>query len=261
MCLASALNATSVPGRIQIRFEGALPGFYSFYLEQLAEFARFRGVDFTMSVAKSTGVRAARDWQIEACPTPYLWMADDDVVYDFECLDYFALALLDIPQQYPKDTIGYICGTKGDLNNRRGWGNFKMDIHKKEDVFDNCAFNWFYDKNDCHNIYAKVFTCDTGNVVIPVAHIRERGIRFQLFEESLNSGGEDTLFALECNKADLTGFIAPCATSFHLEKPVVRFNEHSARAEMVLRAAEVRGYKKEAMDYVRKSFFPWLWGK
>ena len=270
MCLASVLNATCVPRRIQIRFEGELPAFGTFYMEQLAEFARFREVDFLLAVAKSEGVRTARDWHIDNCPTPLLWMGDDDVVYDYECLDYLGSTFGKIRSELfhagSEDmdgaaAIGYLCGTKGDLNNRRGWGNFKMNVHGPEDVFDNCAFNWFYDKQACKGKYARIYTMDTGNALINVAAIRAAGIRFQTFAESLNSGGEDTIFALECGKAGLDAYIVPSATSYHLEKPRVNFNEHAARAEMVLRAAEVRGYSGKHMEYVRSIFFPWLWKK
>lgn len=256
MCLASVLNATVLPKRIQIRFEGELPSFGNFYMEQLAEFARFRGVEFLMTVSKSQGVRVARDWQLDNCPTPLLWMGDDDIVYAYDCLEYLFKGADDLGMA--KNKVAYLCGTKGDLNNRRGWGNFKMDVHKRKDVFDNCAFNWFYDKKDCEGAYAKIFTCDTGNCLINVALVRCAGIRFNVFAESVNSGGEDTIFALECGHHKLQAFIVPSAQAFHLEKPTVNFGEHAARAEMVLRVAELRGYAGEHMEYVRKIFMPWL---
>jgi hypothetical protein len=259
MCLASVLNASVLPKAIQIRFEGHLPSFGRFYMEQLSELARFRGVEFTMSVAKSEGVRAARDWQLANCKTDFLWMGDDDVVYAYDCLEYLSKGATDILKR--DDQCAYICGVKGDLNNRRGWGNFQMKIHKKEDVHDNCAFNWFYDKEDCAKLYPRIWTCDTGNVLINLPLVRSKDIRFTVFEESLNSGGEDTIFALECGHAGLTAYFVPSAHAFHLEKPVVNFNEHAARAEMVLRVADLRGYSGEQMDYVRKIFMPWCFEK
>jgi hypothetical protein len=257
MCLSSVLNATVLPGKIQIRFEGELPGFGEFYLEQLAEFARFRGVDFVMQVAKSKGIRAARDWHLDNCDTQYFWMGDDDVVYAYDCLQYLHEGAEVLRKKFSAK-LCYICGSKGDLNNRRGYGNFQMSIHKKEDVHDNCAFNWFYDKQDCHGLYPEIYTADTGNMLFNMEVVRQHDLRFSLFEESMNSGGEDTLFALETRHRDLKAFFVPSAQAFHLEKPVVNFNEFAARAEMVLRVADLRGYKGEHLDYVRKVFMPWL---
>jgi hypothetical protein len=259
MCLASVLNAVMVPGRIQVRFEGPLPAFGTFYMEQLAEFARFRGVDFLIQVASSKGVRAQRDWQLDNCRTPYLWMGDDDVVYDWECLEHLSFGIERLMAK-PDSNTAYLCGTKGDLNNRRGWGNFRMDVHKKEDVYVNCPFNWFYDKEDCASLEAEIYTADTGNIVFDMEQLNAHNIRFSVFPESVNSGGEDTIFALECRHQGLEAYMIPSAQSFHLEKPKVNFSEHAARAEMVLRAAQVRGYSGKHMDYVKRVLMPWVFG-
>lgn len=255
MCLASILNGTKLPQAILIRFEGDIPSFGDFYYEQLAALARFKGVEWWMRDAKSQGVRVARDFLLDNCPTKFLWMCDDDVIYEHDCLEHFYNVL--VPCAETK--LSYFCGTKGDVNNRRGYGNFKMDIHKKEDVYPNCPFNWFYDKEDCKGLTAPIYTMDTGNALICVPNIRAKGIKFNQFGDSLNSGGEDTIFALECLKADLEAFIVPSARAYHLEKPgQLNFSEFAARAEMVMRVCDLRQYKKEHIDYMRKVFFPWV---
>ena len=261
MCLASVLNAEVIPGAIQIRSEGSLPAFGDFYMEQLAELARFKGVDFSINVAKSAGIRAARDWQIDFCRTDYLWMGDDDVLYSYDCLNFLYDGMLRVGPlnggglKTPKN-VAYVCGTKGDLNNRRGWANFEMSLKTVDDVKDNCSFNHFYDKETCMGSYAEIYTADTGNMLINLPLVRSKKIRFSLFDESTNSGGEDTLFAMECRHRGTSAYIIPSAQSYHLEKPMVNFGEAAARVEMVLRCAELRGYNPELIAKVKTALMP-----
>ncbi len=214
--------------------------------------ARLFGIEFTMTVAKSKGIRAARDFLLDNCKTSYLWMGDDDVVYSYDCLELLHEATS------AKFNFSYLCGSKGDVNNRRGYGDFQIKLHTAKDLHDNCPFTWFYDKADCRGKYPEIFTADTGNMLVNIAAIRKFNVKFSVFNESLNSGGEDTIFALECGKAGLHAYFVPSAQSYHLEKEQVRFNEFAARGEMILRAAELRNYSGAQMDYVRKSFMPWL---
>lgn len=259
MCLASVLNAKVLPSRIQIRFEGKLPGFAAFYLEQLADIARFRGVEWTMCVANSEGVRAARDWQLDNCPTEMLWMGDDDAIYDFDCLKELYDGFYELNRK--SFDVAYVCGSKADINNRRGYKDFNVKIHRKEDVKPNASFSFFYDKEDCVGRYAPIFTADTGNILINIPLIRSKQLRFSQFECSTNSGGEDTIFALECGKAGLKAFFVPSAQAIHLEKEQVNFNEFAARAEMVLRVCDLRGYSEEQVKHLKEAFMPWTFRK
>ncbi len=261
MCLASVLNATTLPAVIRIRMEGELPSFAEFYLEQLADLARYQGVEWHICVAKSEGVRKARDWQIANCRTEYLWMGDDDVVYAYDCLNYLVGGMTRIIHQEGSTRVAYLCGTKGDLNNRRGYGNFDLTEKKRADVKDNCSFNHFYDKKDCAKLYPEIWTADTGNLLINVPVVVRHQILFAIFPESANSGGEDTLFALECRHKGLVAYMVPSAQSFHLEKPIVRFDEYKARAEMILRVADLRGYAKTDMAKVKEAFMAWTFKK
>ncbi len=258
MCLSSVLNGTRLPSLIMIRFEGETGGFAEFYLEQLAALARFKGVEWWMHDSKPRGIRHARDFFLDNCPTDFLWMCDDDVIYEPDCLEHLWEYVGCSRLGAMNENLSYVCGTKGDLNNRRGYGNFKMDVHGKDDVYENCPFNWFYDKKECAGLSAPIFTMDTGNALIYLPNIRAEAIRFGQFAQSTNSGGEDTIFALECRHRGLEAFIIPSARSYHLEKPNINFSEFAARAEMVLRVCELRKYKQSDVDYMKRVFFPWL---
>lgn len=260
MMLSSVLLGTHVPERIIIRLEGELPSFGTFYMEQLSELARFKGVDFMMQVTKSQGVREARDWLLDSCMTDYLFMVDDDVVLEFDCVGTMFNAIVDNMEPIKKPSkVAYMCGSKGDVNNRRGYKNFKVDVKGAEGVYDNCPFNWFYDKKACAGKYAQIYTCDTGITVFNVNLVKEHNIRFAMFDHSMNSGGEDTLFALECRHQGLEALIVPSARSYHLEKEVVTFaDDFAPRAEMILRVIELRGYKGKHVEYMKKVFMPWL---
>jgi hypothetical protein len=253
MCLASVLQGKLLPCTIVVRFEGPMPSFGTFYMEQLSDLARFKGVEFVMTVAKSKGIRAARDWLLEICATKYLWMGDDDVIYDPECLSNFEFVTS------AGEEFAYLCGTKADVNNRRGWKDFNTKVHSHEDVREDCSFNHHYDKKKCFGLTARIHGMDTGNCLINLSAIRGKKIRFQMFDESTNCGGEDTLFALACNHAGLTAYFVPSAQSFHLEKPRINFGEDAARAEMVMRAIESKRWGMASKQLAKKSLFPWLW--
>jgi hypothetical protein len=255
MCLASVLNATVVPARIQIRLEGKLPEFAHFYLEQISELARFKGVDWIMQVANPRGVRAARDWQLDNCRTPYLWMGDDDAIYTPQCLEAFEAGIVQIEAMRQRKDWAYCCGSKPDVNNRRGYGDFNRDIHYAKDLQENAAFNFFWDADDCWGTFARIQTCDTGNMFLKMSVVNANKLRFTVFEDSLNSGGEDTIFGLRCKKAGLDAWFIPSAVAYHLEKPQVNFSEFAARGEMVLRTCDLLDLDK---TYLKKTFMPWL---
>jgi hypothetical protein len=254
MCLSSILMARNVPLKIQVRFEGQLPSFADYYLEQLGDLARFRKVQFELSLARSFGIRAARDWQIEHCRTDWLWMGDEDALYDYECLYYFASTFKGNLNQ-----VAFFSGCKYDVNNRRGYQNFDMNIHGPQDLKDECFFNWPWHKEWCADRYAKTVVMDTGNSLIQVPLILKNRIKFQLFEESANSGGEDTLFGLSCRKANLEAYFIPSAQAIHLGQPqLTHFGEHEARLNYVLAVCDLLGLDKQA---AKKGLFSWLLDK
>ena len=164
-----------------------------------------------------------------------LWMGDDDVVYSPHCLGFLAEGL-------DFDTY-YVVGNKPDLTNSRGYPDFDTSVRNSQYAKDNDSYNSFY----CGpNKIVNVDTCDTGNVLINAPLCVKSGITFEPFKENTNSGGEDTLFAVQCiAKNPKGGKFATRADSYHLEKPSVRFGEFAARKQLVMREAQLMGLSPE----------------
>lgn len=244
MTLASIVNQLVKPGKVLIRMEGEFPAINDFYLEQVMDLGRVFGMEFTICVSNSKGVREARDWLIRNCNTSLLWMGDDDVVYDPNCLKFLYGAYM------LNAHAGFIQGAKPDVNNRRGYGDFNRRIHSNRDVVDRCSYNQFYaiDANGPEPMTVKTLTADTGNMLVNVETLRAHNILFTQFPVSANASGEDTLFAGAIAAAKLEGVFCPCASGFHLEKPVGGFNEFGARTEMLYRAFEQKGYPLEVLE-------------
>lgn len=252
MALSSVLMGHILPARILLRFEGQFPAFANFYLEQLSELARVRGVEFSLNVAKSSGVRAARDWLLDNCATEYLWMGDDDAIYMPHCLAEFHDAIMGLESSLRADEFwGYVVGTKPDLNNRRGYQDFSTEPRDAETAENHSSFNQFYKGKGTTVLHHHL---DTGNVVFNVRKLRVAGIRFSVYEKSYNAGGEDTLFALMSNKAGLQGYFRTRADAIHLEKPEIRFNEFAARKTMLLRDCQIQGIDPAEVQ----DMMPWV---
>lgn len=246
MCLASVVQQSLKPQKVLVRLEGEFPAINDFYLEQIMDLGRAFGMEFTICVANSNGVREARDWLLDNCRTPLLWMGDDDVIYHPDCFKW----LYETHTKYAEDKpLGFVQGAKPDVNNRRGYGDFSRKPRTDEQVVDRCSYNQFYaldEKRAPHVV--QTLTADTGNMLVNVETLKQFGIRFTQFETSANSSGEDTLFAGAVNRAGLVGIFCADASGFHLEKPNGGFNEFGARTEMLYRAFELKGYNKAVLD-------------
>lgn len=254
MSLSSVILQALPVARILIRMEGEYPGFGNFYMEQLAALARIKGIEFTVTTAESKGIRYARDWLIENCATRMLWMGDDDVVYAPDCLQNLVEAYYNLSDYEPdvSGKVAYINGNKPDVNNRRGYDDFKLVKVKGTSATDNCGYNYLFSRP---GKTVKCHTCDTGNLLLDIESLRAHPkARFQVFKKAFNSSGDDTLFALMCHKEGLHGFFRTDADSYHLEKPGVRFNEFTARKNMLLRECELLGIDPAKLD----SMLPWL---
>lgn len=261
MCLASVLNARVVPHKIQVLCQGEFPDFAHYYLEQLSEWARMSGIEWSLSVTPPLGLRGARDWHLDNCRTQYLWMGDNDVVYGPECLEMLCFGL----DEELNGKQAYVQGVKTDLNNRRGYKDFVKDCLPRTSIVDFCSANMRYDQLTDSELYAirfgnlkpittDIVTIDTGNVLLNVDLMNTHKLRFKVFDDSINCGGEDTLMALLMRKKGLVGRFMPWAYSFHLEKPKPAFDELTARGEMLLRACDQLGLDK---DLLKKGFAPW----
>lgn len=233
LCLTSVMTGFLLPGAILIRLQAELPGFSGFYFTQLAELARILGIKFSLNVSPQTGIRESRDWLMNRCGTPFLWMGDDDVVFDYNCLPHLREAQLDWPK------VGYVAGIKVDVSNLRQYPDY--DTHYRTGFPTQpqpSDLNHFY--NLPANVHPPCPFLDCGNVLLHVKALREQNCRFTLFPDSVpNAGGEDTLFAANVLASGLTGHAAPSARSYHLEKERVVFTEQAMRAEMLLRARQL----------------------
>ena len=250
MSLSSVLMQTVKPKGILVRMEGEYPAFGSFYFEQIAALARILGIEFTITTDKSRGIRYARDWLIDKCPTSLGWMGDDDVIYAPHCLSELLEGQKDAEHMHPFITA-YVNGNKPDVNNRRGYDNFEIEFKDSSKVKDHDGYNFFFE-GEGQTVLCN--TCDTGNLLIDVLNIRANGIKFEAFAKSWNCSGDDSLFALLCHKEDLKGYFRTRADSYHLEKPNVRFNEFAARKTMLLRECELLGLDETQL----KNVLPWL---
>ncbi len=245
MCIASVLNQQVLPARIQLRFEGKLPHFGSFYLEQLSCLAKMLNVEWDMTIDTSKGVRHARDWHIENCPTQHLWMGDEDVIYPPHCLMEYSRMFQQLDLTGAK--IGACAGVKVDVSNRRGYADWNVGVYDTFPAVPGPAcLNHFYgvmvyqQSQWFQTVHEPFAYLDTGNCLINTETVKRAGIKFQAFPDSVpNAGGEDEVFAISLVKHGLV--VAPClhAEAYHLEKPKVMFDETAARKELVIRSKQL----------------------
>ncbi len=251
MSISSILLGTHLPCAIISRSEGEYPAFSEFYLEQLADLARIKGVSFNITVEPSRGIRYARDWLIASCLTKYLHMGDDDVIYETNNLCRLHLAATGKEDK----TLSFIQGTKADVNNRRGYNDFSKKIFTDADATDGAGYNFIWEG------FGKVVrspTCDTGNLLLHLPNIKAAGAKFEHFEHSTNSSGDDTLFALLLRKAGLDGYFATGARAWHLEKPkVTSFNEFAARKNLVYSQALLIGFSPTEASQAVEQMLAW----
>ncbi len=253
LALAAALCGEAVPERILLRLEGEFPGFGDYYFEQLVAMAAFYGVDFQMSFAKSSGVREAKQWLLDNCRTPYLWISDDDVLPDSWCLSEFSEQLPQVASACAlmQEEWGFICGAKFDVNNRRKYPDFSDRPHvlKKGETLGWLALQnlAYYPDEDADRYHlTKIF--DGGCVVLNVPMLRRKELKFTVAGPSAPSSGVDTLMALRCAKVGLKGFFLPFAHAVHLEKPVSNFESGADRKEMLLRLCDLEGLDHSIVD-------------
>jgi hypothetical protein len=244
LCLSSVVTGLVVPRFIQVRLEGENIGLAQFYLEQILNLARLRGITTSISVAESKGTRAARDFHLEECETQYLWMVDDDVVAHADCLHaYMAVA----DDYHYSEQPAYYAGSKPDVANLRGYPKFSFKKQGVAAVKEGANHSLIYDIDDCFGTSCPCDGLDSGNVLLDIGKIREKDCKFSLFFESRNSSGDGTTFALAMHQKGLRGIFVPSAVVYHLEKEGGGFNELEARAEMLLRLCDLKGFDKTVL--------------
>jgi hypothetical protein len=246
LCISSVLNGLTLPGKILIRSEGEFPAFSNFYLEQLAELARIKGVEFQIVVLKSQGARKGCDWLLNNCTTELLWLVDDDVIFDTLALDHLLAAKHDIEKKV-KGTWSFICGNKRDVNNRRGYGDFSQK-ELEPPTKDFAHTNLFY-KQIRTQMYPECVALDSGHVLFNMNVMKHSGLRFAHFKEDFNSGGYDSFLGILCTKSGYKGYFTHMSVGWHLEKQKQNFGEFSQRKAYLVRAAEAAGIADGQTEY------------
>lgn len=231
MSLTSLLTGSMLPDVILVRFEGEFPGFAEFYLEQLSELARIKSVKFLMLVEKADGIRAARDSLIVNSRGDYTLMVDDDVILHHNAFERIFKAV-----EKTGFDFSFICGNKRDVNNRRGYKDFSREPFIPAGTTEEWPTNAYYGLEG--NALVRIIAADTGFILINRDFVLNNNIQFHTHEAHYNSGGEDTLFGMQCENAGNKGWFCPSAVAWHLEKPNPNFSQHEARCEVVLRTAE-----------------------
>lgn len=253
--VTAILQGSVLPRRILIRSEGHFPAFANFYLEQLADVARQKGVEFVFAVMQSeSGLRGAFDWLLRECNSDYLWVVADDVLPDPDALGYLKSAAERLLSD--KRPWGYICGNKVDVNNRRGWPDFAQTPEIAKDFCP--TYGNYPNKNGTvQPLVVRNLLLDNSHAMFNVRSLREHNIWSRCFSFGFMSGGDDTLFGARVNdpELDLPGYFCPCSKAFHLEKEKQNFDEPTARAEALLRQMQLLGVPT-AEDVV-SSMFPY----
>jgi hypothetical protein len=247
LSLSAALTGTFQFSAIQIRLEGQFPCINDFYFAQLTDLARMKGIDTKVTVANSKGVRESRNWQIDNCKTTWLWMLDDDAVPDSRCLEAYSKCLLSNLDDVTEGRVTFLAGSKCDVNNRRNYPFFDMTAQVLDVTNTEANHSLVYDVEKNWGVCNKTKALDTGNCVLCIPVLRKNNCRFTHFDEHRNSSGDATTFWLNLDSLGLSGFFVPSAVAYHLEKPGGGFNEFEARAEMLLRACELKGWSKETL--------------
>lgn len=264
MALLSVFNSPSIPHKLLLRLEAEMPLTDDFYLAQVLDYIRQTGAEIMITVAQGTGVRAARDWLVENTRTKFLWMIDDDVVVSPDCLEMFCRS-----QNAESKPVGAFQGTKTDINNRRGYDNFNTFVRPRSDLKPGVSANHHWeklpkgmgDRTQASVPTYEIQTIDTGNVLFDVEFLEKCSLRFERLPLSANSGGEDTLMAVQICMSGGAVLLNPWAQAIHLEKPVIKFNEFAARAQMVYEAAVAMGAPLDLLNQVRRQIMPWVWPK
>jgi len=239
-CLTALLSGEMLPGEILLRLDGESPGFNDYYFEQLACLARLKGVRFRIEVCEGQGVFLARHDLVASCHTSHMLFVDDDVVLG----TYFLSNLVSfLETEVPFiGSVGWIQGTKGDVNNKRSYGNFvlrRQDWLKAAEQ-DRENFNWLWKLPDDPTFvwtYVKVVDAGAGLLLDCVSKPAFNSVTTP--NQTIASGGEDTLYSAALRKAGFNIVYLPCAEGYHLEKPTLRITEHAYRKQAIFTAAQL----------------------
>lgn len=253
--LTAILQGLTLPRKILIRSEGHFPAFANFYLEQLSDVARQRGVEFQFAVTPSKGLRYAVDWLLDNCGVNRMWLVADDVLPDVGALTALHEAVQQLESSIHQESRlwGYVCGLKQDVNNRRGWPDYSQPDPVA--AHDYCPTYGNYTATSPMVVRNRLL--DNSHAMFNVREINSRMLMETAFTYGFQSGGDDTLFGLRIINEGLGGWFCPLSRAFHLEKEAQNFNEPTARAESLLRQLQLlninnSGAVNQMFGYCRK---------
>lgn len=247
--LISSVDLTTWVEHVVIRLEGLWKP--NFYREQLIETLKVLGIPVTICYKTSVGSHELREWQLYS-PTigdsRYVLFADDDVILDPRALSNLISGCL-LKQE---ENFAYIQGTKWDCSNTRGYKDFSI---KAVSYGEATNFNVpvHYDSAFRHDL-KPCYWLDTGFALFDRKVVADNDLTFTSLGRNAFTGGEDALFALQCESKGIKRFWVPMAQAIHLEKEVTRFSDHGYRKEAVLRAAEQLNYPTDRIH----EFLSWV---
>lgn len=228
LTLSALLTGSQSPQRIIVQFNDPQGRTDSFVLSQLAHLALLKNVplDFVFEPAHPHGIRGYRDVLIRRVSSGGLLFVDDDVLLDGSALTNLTVALRSIDEA----DCGWVCGTKLDVNNLRGYADYSREWSDSP-------------VKDTHTLSRSLepvssWVPDTGFMLLNVPLIIKNGIKFVTNSIHANSGGEDTIFGAQCGSKGLEGYIIPSARAWHLDKAQIRFTQDAARTEAVMRTLD-----------------------
>lgn len=244
------------PDFVIVRLETGL-NLDSFYLAQAADVLAINGIRLEIILRPSSGIRAARQDLLDYARIRgfrVVWWLDDDTFPHPFCFSNMLWAFRELKETSPS----FVQGAKPDVNNRRGYGDFDLRVHHEVRYAGGRPnayplYNFYYEPSFMWQpVQCKAL--DMGNVMFDLSTLSAES--FMKHDESgVNAGGEDTEFALQLDYNKKSGVFQPNALAFHLEKPLVRFDEEKARVSRLLALCSENGYSEEL---VKKGVFRWV---
>lgn len=229
-------------------------------MSQLSALAREFSTKLVLVPRKSAGVFQLRETQLKM-ENGCRWVVflDDDVILRHDSLHNLAW-LGSLQQTWRSESKTPLCayyqGTKWDVSNTRGYGNFDLERVTSEtatnfnvpttrpdlDMGESDLSSRFSGPALDGSLFQETYFCDTGFCMFDRKVVKEKGLSFIHNTTNTPAGGEDALFALQCESRNVPRIWIKTAEAIHLEKPNVRFGEFAYRKEAVLRTAEALKY-------------------
>jgi len=224
--LVSVLMGEKLPNIIRIVTQNDPANYADFYTGQINALARRLGVDVvwdhpSRKLTHAEFLAGSLEWGCDFQGLYHLWLLDDDVVYTSRCLKELYTSW-----EYAHPNAAFIQGSKSDVNNIRGYNDFRFDPVLKEEPLPHYPpthWNYQYRDDGC------IFPCalmDSGNVLIPLEGLES----FEMWDKiaalgkredyTINIPGDTWLSACILSQRPNTyGYLNINAQAHHLEKP------------------------------------------